>query len=65
MHLETTHEDSYTDATSQSFSRFISIHKDAFKQAVTRPFDIMDADCSLRQGAGGTEFARVGSRTCF
>ena len=35
MHLETTHEDSYTDATSQSFSRFIDIHKDAFKQAVT------------------------------
>ena len=23
------------------------------------------ADCSLRQGAGGTEFARFGSRTCF
>ena len=22
-------------------------------------------DCSLRQGAGGTEFARFGSRTCF
>ena len=23
------------------------------------------ADCSLRQGAGGTEFAHFGSRTCF
>ena len=23
------------------------------------------AGCSLRQGAGGTEFARLGSRTCF
>ena len=23
------------------------------------------SDCSLRQGAGGTEFARFGSRTCF
>ena len=23
------------------------------------------ADCYLRQGAGGTEFARFGSRTCF
>ena len=23
------------------------------------------ADCSLRQGAGGTEFASLGSRTCF
>ena len=23
------------------------------------------ADCSLRQGVGGTEFARFGSRTCF
>ena len=22
-------------------------------------------DCSLRQGAGGAEFARFGSRTCF
>ena len=22
-------------------------------------------DCSLRQGAGGTEFARLGSTTCF
>ena len=24
-----------------------------------------NADCYLRQGAGGTEFARFGSRTCF
>ena len=23
------------------------------------------SDCSLRQGAGGMEFARNGSRTCF
>mgnify|MGYP005706074945 CR=1 FL=1 len=23
------------------------------------------SDCSLRQGAGGTEFAHLGSRTCF
>ena len=22
-------------------------------------------DCSVKQGAGGTEFARFGSRTCF
>ena len=29
----------------------------------TLPFFL--ADCSLRRGAGGTEFARFGSRTCF
>ena len=23
-----------------------------------------NTDCSLRQGAGGTEFVRLGSRTC-
>ena len=26
---------------------------------------MQNTDCSLRQGAGGTEFARFGSRTCF
>ena len=26
---------------------------------------LQSTDCSLRQGAGGTEFARFGSRTCF
>ena len=25
----------------------------------------LKADCSLRQSAGGTEFAHFGSRTCF
>ena len=55
---------------------FVVLHGDA-QTIVLRPTQIQNksfwgtscsacaSDCSLRQGAGGTEFAHFGSRTCF
>ena len=40
-------------------NNFMFFHQNTTKGCATKP------DCSLRQGAGGTEFARNGSRTCF
>ena len=37
----------------------------AFRAQAQIGTNTLYADCNLRQGAGGTEFARKGSRTCF
>ena len=37
----------------------------ATQKLLTAALNILKADCSLRQGAGGREFARLGSRTWF
>ena len=38
---------------------------DPILQNLIESTNLVAADCGLRQGAGGTEFAHFGSRACF
>ena len=47
---------------SDLYDHFLLMNKTGSEELTLQ---VHGADCSLRQGAGGTEFACFGSRTCF